>query len=399
MHFQSTWVDSEGAQHRGVHEARDVQALHERLAEEGCILLDAAEQERRTARPTQHRLAERKRLAFVEAMETSLGAGVTVLATLESLAEAEESERDREIYADLILQLEAGSTLAEATAGHSRSFGEIAPALIRAGEQSGQLDAVFGTLARYWQWQRDLRSTARQAMAYPAVILAAAYGLVLFLLSYVVPTLGGVIRKLGDDLPAHSRILFEASGWVAGNLGLVLGGTAAGLATVILAARSDLGRSVLMSIGGQLPLAHAVIHTLDLARLCRTLAAMLQSGLTLVEALTLAEPVLVQSRLKFAVQRVHASLLDGDRFSQAVTETQMLPTIAVGMLRVAENAGDLPRCLERLADSYDKQARAAVQRAIAVLEPAATILLGVIVGGVAAVILSTLYTAIGGLAK
>lgn len=401
MRYRCTYADEHGDRAVAVQEAENEQALYEALQREGRILLQARSLAPRETRPRKlsARLSSADLMALTQALETSLDAGVPLLAVLEAMRDQETEPRVRQLYATIIEDIQRGSSLADALAAHPRAFPDVYTALVRAGESSGSLPMVFARLGGFLQWREKLRSTAKHAMVYPCVVGTAAYGLVMFLLWFVIPRLGEILRKVSDDLPAASRILLDVSDIVAGNILLVLAGTAALVFAAYWALQSDLGKSVASSVAVRLPIAKGVVRALNLAKLCHTISLLLRAGLTMTTSLQLTRSTLTLPDLRDRIGRIEADLEGGQRVCDAFQRAEVLPPLGLSMLRVSEEAGGLPKCFERLGESLDRQAQSAVERLVAMLEPAITVLLGVIVGTIAAVIISTLYKAVGGLAR
>lgn len=396
MRFRSTYVDQAGSTVTAVLEAPDEQSLHEDLHRGGCTLVRA----RPVTAPSEgprDRLRPARLLLFLQSLQNALDAGVPMLAALTALREQEADPACARVHADLADRIAGGQPLSEAMAAHPRSFSPVMCALVRVGESSGNLPEVLGSMVGLLEWRLSIAATVRQAAIYPAIVFAAGYALVLFLLAFVLPQLGGVLEKIGSELPAASRLLIDLSRAVAGNVGWVLLATALLLALAWAALRTQRGRALCLRSLGHLPVAREVVRTLDLVQLCRNLAVMLHAGLTLPMAIEHAAGGL--PRLGAALLRVRDRVLGGGNLTEVLAEHAVLPPVAVSMVRVGEDTGRLAQAFERLARSYDREVRAAVKRALGLLEPVVTILLGVVVGGVAVLVITTVYSALRGLGR
>jgi type II secretory pathway component PulF len=397
--YSSTYLDEAGREGTATLEARDEQDLHEILHRQGRLLLRATTG-KSEVKVKSRRFPPKKLLIFTQSMESSLDAGVPVLQALESIKDQEDDPRYATVYDGLCERLTGGGSLAECLKAYPRSFSPIYASLVHAGESSGKLPSVFATLGSFLEWRSELVATARQAMIYPAIVMTAAYALVLFLLTFVIPSLGEVIGKLGaDELPTASLWLISISGVVNENILTVIGASLAAVIALVFAMRTDRGRALLTGSLNRLPVARTVVSTLNIAQLCRTMSALLGSGITVIQAMELAEPALSLPSLRNGLRQSKEKILAGSKVHSALQEVRLLPPVALGMVRIGEESGDLPKCFDRLGRMYDREAKAAVKRALAMLEPAVVVALGVIIGSVAAVIISTLYTAVGGLGR
>jgi len=400
LRYRSVYLDHDGSRSTAVLEARDEQELHEQLFLDGRVLLQAKPAKGDAGSGRAARLSSRKLLVLVQSLESALDAGVPILAALAAMQDQEKDPRFERIYRRLFEQVEAGLPLSAAMAEFPRSFSPVLCAMVEAGEESGSLPGVLASLGEYLVWKQELTSTARQAMIYPIVVLSAGYGLVLFLMSFVVPRLGDIIAKLGEDaLPWAGRMLIESSSFVAANIHWVVLGSIAAVLVAILGLRTDRGRSGATAVIVRIPVARSVVRTLSLAQTCRNLHVLLGAGLTVTHALQLTSRAVNERQLRSGLERAREGILSGSKINEAFQRERLLPPVALTMLRVGEDAGRLPSSFGRLSTLYDREAKDAVKRALAMLEPAVTVVLGIIVGGVAALIITTIYTAMGAMGK
>ncbi|MGE3174644.1 MAG: type II secretion system F family protein [Planctomycetota bacterium] len=400
MRYRSTYLEEGGRSVTAVLEAPDEQALHEQLHRSGRTLvrvraLDAAD----PGLASQARLRPSRVLLFLQALENALDAGVPLLTALAALEEQEDDAAAAAIYADVRARIAGGQTLSDALAHYPRSFPPVSCALVRVGESSGNLPAVLASMVGFLEWRASIAGTVKQAALYPAVVLTAGYGLLLFLMSFVIPKLGSVLAKMGDQLPAASRMLIRSSEFVAANLGAILLGSVAAVAGLVLLVRTDGGRALFARVFGAVPVASGIVRSLGLVQTCRNLAVMLHAGITLPAAVEHTAAAVGLPRLRESLLAVRDRLLGGNRLCDALQEHEVLPPLALSMVRVGEDSGRLPQSFERLAQVYDREVREAVKRALSLLEPVVTIVLGIAVGGVAVLVITTIYGAMKGLGR
>jgi type IV pilus assembly protein PilC len=399
MRYRSTFLEADGTRGTAVLEAPDEQQLHLRLHERGRTLLRARPVQSSEPVVRSRPLPPRKLLLLVQSLESSLDVGVPLIVALTAILEHEHDARTKTMYQDIVDRVSGGAPLSAAMAAYPRTFPPVFRALVRAGESSGSLPRVFAALAEDLEWRLELGGVARQAMVYPLVVLTAGYGLVLFLLAFVLPRLGDVLAKIGGELPAASRALIELSGFVAANVPAVLLGSAAAAAALVMLVRSDRGKSLLAGAFARLPVARDVVHTLGLAGLCHNLSVLLDAGLMVTDSLELSGNALAVRRTRQSVHAARERILGGAKVTEAFSASALLPPVAISMVRIGEEGGSLPKSFARLSAMYDRHAKEAVKKAIALLEPLVTVLLGVIVGGVAALVITTIYSAMQGIGR
>lgn len=402
MRFRSTILEADGTQSLAVLDAADEQALHDQLHREGRALLrvralDTAPVARTVS--TQVRMATRRLLLLTQALHEALDAGVPLLGTFRAVAEEEEDPGIRALLHDLGERVAAGQMLSDSLAVYPRSFPAIYCALIRAGEQSGSLPEVLGSIAGFLEWRLEIGATVKQAMIYPLVVAAAGYAMVLFLLAFVIPRLGSVLSKMGGELPWASRMLIGASGFVADNIGAIAVGSIAAAGAAAWLLRRPACQSLMLQLLGALPVVRDLMTTLAIAQFARTFSVLLRSGLTMTNALELGGASVSLPRVRAGIDGARERILAGARLGEALRGEDVLPPMALSMVVVGEEAGRLPITFERLARLYDREVKAAVKRALGLLEPVVTVLLGVVVGGVAVLVVGTIYSAMKGIGK
>lgn len=400
MRFSTTVLDAEGTSVREELEATDVQELHAQLHRQGRTLVRA----RPLDTPTETVVVEvelkpRRLLLLTQALGEALEAGVPLLSTFHAVADQEVDARVVTLLEDVAARVEAGQVLSDAMAAHPRAFPAVYCALVRAGEQSGSLPKVLFSIAGFLEWRLEIGGIVKQAMVYPLVVATAGYGMLLFLLSFVIPRLGAVLSKIGTELPAASRMLIDVSAFVEGHVVAVILASLALAAGAWIALRTRPARELFAAVMASVPVLRGVVATLSIAQFCRTFGVLLQAGLTMTHALELAAASVTSPRFRDDIDTVRLRILGGERLVDVAEDVELLPPVALSMVRVGEEAGRLPITFERLSRLYDREVKASVKRALGLMEPIVTVLLGVVVGGIAVLVVTTIYTAMKGLGK
>jgi len=406
MRYRAKVLEPGGATSTALLDADDEQSLHQQLHGEGRTLLTAqaldalpADADDDVGEVDDVRLSPRRLLLLTQALYEALDAGVPLLGTFAAIAEQEEDDRVADLLTSIGERVAAGQALSDALAAHPKAFPSLYCSLVKAGEQSGSLPEVLQSVASYLEWKLDIAATIKQAMIYPALVAGAGYGMVLFMLSFVIPRLGSVLEKMGGNLPAASLMLIKVSGVVAENVWLILGGTVAAVVAAVLALRTAPVQGALLSMLARLPVVRDLVSTLALAQFCRTFGVLLNAGLTMTNALELGGGAVALPEVRDGLAAARERILGGSRLGESLKEEQVLPPVALSMVMVGEEAGRLPITFERLSRLYDREVKAAVKRALGMMEPIVTVLLGVIVGGVAVLVVSTIYSAMRGIGK
>jgi len=402
MRFQSTILEADGSQVTKELEAVDEQSLHDRLHREGKTLLRVRLVEGAKAPSGDApsvKVNSRRLLLLTQAMQESLDAGVPLLAAFDALAEQEEDPKLEGMLQDLGQRVSSGQELSEALKAHPRAFPSVYCSLVKAGEQSGSLPSVLESIASYLEWKIEIAGVVKQAMIYPAVVISAGYGMVLFMLSFVIPRLGSVLEKIGGDLPAASQMLISASDFVAQYVWWIVFASIGSVISVIVMTKTSWIKDIFVSILASLPIVRNVVSTLAVAQFARTFSVLLRAGLTMTHALELGAAAVGSPRFRRGLLAARNRIVSGARLGEAFHEEDLLPPVALSMVKVGEEAGRLPVTFERLSRFYDREVKAAVRKALGMLEPIVTVLLGLVVGGVAVLVVITIYSAMKGVGK
>jgi len=384
FHYKAVRMDGEPVE--GEVEAPDEAAVIRQLQQEGLIPLSA-----RPAGGLRDQIFSNRRTQHIKIKEignltrelaTLLEAGLTLDRSLQILIELGDEERVIRILTDIQSKVRGGATFSNALEQQGGQFPHLYINMVRAGESSGALDGVLARLADYLERTADLRETVISALVYPLILLVVAGLSVIVLLVFVVPKFAVLFQDMGATLPLPTRIvmglgdMFRDYWWVL----LVL---IAGIAVMIdkTLAKPEMRYLFDSKILG-LPLFGDLIWKLETSRFCHTLSTLLKSGLTLLSALNLAKEVVNNTRLKDLMVEASDDLKRGRGLALPFSERDILPQMALQMIRVGEESGALDTMLTKVATIYDKETQASVKRLLTLLEPALIIGLGIVVAGI-----------------
>lgn len=316
---------------------------------------------------------------FTQELVSLLEAGLTLFECLETLHEKETVDSSRRLLGKLCAELREGRPFSDALESERKLFGEIYIATVRASERTGD---ILPALRRFLTYRRQVDALRRKmisAAIYPAMLLLAGGGVMLFMLLYLVPRFSLIYDDLGGDLPLASRLLLEWGRLLHAHTALVLLGLAGVIAAVIWAIlqpawRERLGRRLwrLKGIGPWL-------RKLHLSRFYRAVSMLLQSGIPLPAALRMTQELL-HPALRPALPSVLQVIEEGQSFSDALEKAQLLTPVAQRLIRVGERSGELAALLEKTADFHDEETSLWMERFSRVFEPVLMLLIGFFVG-------------------
>lgn len=347
------------------------------------------------------KISRRGRLAFFRSFSTLIRAGVpmqrSLAVTIDRCADAALAEALRAVLADV----EHGSALSDAMGDRPAAFPPLHVAMIRAGEAGGILDDVLDRLAHYLERDAALRNKVQSALAYPVVVLAGASFLVIFLIARIVPMFASLFASFRVDLPWSTRLLLRLGEllqfpavWL---LGLALSaGSAFGF---VLLRRTPRTAFLLDLLRLRLPIIGPIMRKAIVARLARTLATLLRSGLEIVSAIDAIIPVAGSLVYERVFREVNLSLRNGEALTTPLTHSNLFDPIVLALLRVGEETGLVDEMLLKVAEYFEADVETAVATLSAVIEPALIVFLGTIVGFIVFSIFIPLYSLIGSVSK
>ncbi|MBI4880157.1 MAG: type II secretion system F family protein [Planctomycetes bacterium] len=336
---------------------------------------------------------------FTEKLQILYAAGVPLV---ESLHEIEHGVRDPRMLAiatRVRQEVEEGKNLSEALDLFPRAFPEAYRAAVRAGEQSGALEVVLQRLNAQIEWEQGIRTSVRQALIYPAFLLAAVAGLVVFLFTFLLPRLMKVFIESRVDLPGPTKVVVAISSFVQSRGLLLLALLGVLVAAFIAARRFDRGRQALDRGIMNLPLIGPLLRKLASARFIATLKTLHEAGTPILSALLLSRNAAGNACLAQDIDRVIARLEDGVPLAQAMSESRHLETLVPKMIAIGEKSGALTEALAHVVELYDREVQAGTKRLISCAEPAILLLSGCVVGFVVFATMLPLFRLFGAIKK
>ena len=392
--FRYLAVDPSGRLTRGVIEAADEAGAAAVLRAQGCLPM-RTEPAAGTARfdrlwpgaASPSPLSRGDVADMVAELAVMLEAGQDIDAALRFLALTAPRARGRRIADVMREAVRNGAALADAMARQAGSFSAIDVAMVRAGEAGGRLAACLGELASLLERQRALRATLRTAMIYPALLLVASMGAITLMLTWVLPQFVPLFAQSGAPLPALTAALIAAGDFVSA-YGIALLGV---VLFMLLAARSALRQPAVSRWADRLtlhlPLLGRLAREAAAARFCRMLGTLLGSGVPLLAALAIVQDATGNGAVRGAIAAASLSARGGAGLSAALEQADVFPVRTVHLLRLGEANARLAGLALRAADIHETETSRGVQRLVAILVPAMTIVMGAAVATIVSALL------------
>lgn len=387
--YRSTTM--EGQITEGVIEAPDEKAAIERLKNTGVIPLEV-KAPREVGLKAKLRLKGRRvdLVTFTAELSALLGAGLPLDRSLNILAEISEHKGMKDIVQSLLKSIREGGSFSEALRKHPGVFSLLYVNMVRAGETGGVLDVILERLNEFLESAKELRDHVFSAMIYPTILFVTGGLSIILLLTFVLPRFSVIFTELGSSLPLSTQILLTVSetlrsyGWI-----FLLAIAAAWLAFRNYI-RSERGRYWWDTM--KLKLMGDVIIKLETARFCKTLGTLLASGVPLLQALNNAGEIIGNRAVAAAVDCVSRGAKEGKGISFPLSQTNVFPQLALSMIKVGEETGQLDQMLIRIAVTYEKSLRQAIKRFMAFLEPVLILIMGLVIGFIVVSVLLAIFS-------
>jgi general secretion pathway protein F len=329
---------------------------------------------------------------FTRDLALLLRAGARINDGLELLAADPDFGRLRPVVADIRSRVVAGESFAEALARHEGLFPPMYVALIRVGEASGSLDQVLEVLADERTRTEALKRRLGDAIRYPLFVLGAAACVLLFFLTFVLPQFASVLQDFGAKVDPFILGFLNFSTFLRANSDAVLAGTAALIAIAWLLLRQESVRRGFMNGATRLPVIREVMKFYRTSLFCRNLGLLLGSGVNLTTTLR----ILVDMMSSVGSSTVWTDAADrvrhGAKLSDALADTKALPSMAVRMLRLGDETGQLPVLAGRIAEFYEAKLQRTLDRVVGIAGPAAIIVISIVVGGLIVSVMTALMS-------
>lgn len=397
--FNYKAVKANGEVMEGEMEASDQAALIRQLQQDGLIPIKTWASGKGglgslfSFSKKKQQIKQEKILHFTRELATLLEAGMTLDRALQILVELSDDEMMTRMMESIREKVQSGDTLSDALAAQPKVFSSLYISMVKAGEAGGVLQNVLMRLVDYLERSHELRESIRSALIYPTILLVVAGLSVAGLLVFVVPQFSQMFEDMGQALPLPTQIVvglgdFLREYWWA-LLAVALLATAYGQTYF---ARPEVKRVWDGRLLGW-PLLGDLIAKVETARFSRTLATLLSNGLPLLMALNLVKDVVANGVIAESIAQAADNLKRGKGLADPLIEEDVLPPLALQMIKVGEESGNLEPMLNKVADVFDEEVRASVKRMLTLLEPLLIVGLGIIVAGIIVSILMAVLSA------
>ncbi len=331
-------------------------------------------------------------ITFFFNLDQLFRSGVPLLECLNDLHDSMDDPQFRKIIAAMIASIESGSTLSQSMAMHPQAFNPIFISLTHAGEESGRLPEVFTHLTESLKWQDEMAAQTRNMMIYPAFVGTVVIAITFFLMIYLVPQLVTFIKGMGQELPFQTRLLLATSAIFVSYWYVMLALPVILFVIFKLALRLHPGLQYqLDNLKLHFWPTGPILRKIILARFANTFAMMYASGINILDCIANSRELSNNLVISRSLEQVGLEIESGKNLTQSFHSTGIFPPLVIRMLKVGEATGNLDAALRNVSYFYDRDVKDSIKKIQVMIEPAMTVILGLLLGWVMLSVLSPIY--------
>ncbi|WP_088007244.1 type II secretion system F family protein [Indiicoccus explosivorum] len=330
-------------------------------------------------------------IMFLRQFATLMRAGVTIVNAIEILSQQVESKGLQKALHSASEDLRKGNSLSDAFAKHPKIFEPLTLNLLKAGEMSGNIDEALDRLAIHYDKAYQTRQKVISAMTYPAVVGVLAIGVVIFLLTSIVPMFVDMFNDFGGELPAITRFVMGASEVVQQYWYLVMLTVVGVVVAIAMLKRTPQGKMAIDTFLLRMPIFGKILKKSALARMMRSLSSLFTSSVPILQAMSMVEKVVGNEVMAKVIRESRESLHKGGSMTEPMKNHWAFPPLIPHMIAIGESTGALDHMLSKVAEFYEKEVEAETERLKALIEPLMIVFLATLVGTIVLAIMMPMF--------
>jgi type IV pilus assembly protein PilC len=378
-------------------EAENVQAAAKLLVERGLSPLEIdVKKEKSSLGGLRSRVPTKQKVLFSRQLSTLINAGLPLVQSLRTVRQQTRNRTLEEIIGKVISDIEAGSSFADALAKYPRVFNDVFTSLIAAGEASGTLDVSLERLATQQEKDAEIVSKVRGAMVYPILVLVVLFGVIIFMMTTVLPQVETLYKNLpGAQLPFVTKILLGVAHFLVHFWWLITIILIVGAVFLVRWVRTEAGRRAFDNLKIHMWPISQLFMKLYMARFARAGATLVGSGVPMIKMLNTTAEAVGNVHVAESIYKVADAVKGGKTLSETIKGDPHFLPLVPDMVHIGEQSGQLEGMLGKIADYYEKEVDNEIKTISTVIEPALMVVVGVIALGVVAAVLLPIYSLAG----
>ncbi|MCR5617663.1 MAG: type II secretion system F family protein [Clostridiales bacterium] len=385
--FRYEVVDAKGKQSSGVIEANNVNDASRLLKADGKYIASIKADTGAsilTADISSPKLKTKDLVIISRQLASLLSAGITIIRALDMLYQQVESKKAKNVVGAIYESIQSGKTLSEAFKEQSAALPSIMVTMVSAGEESGKLDEVMLRLADHFQKEAKLKNKVSSALVYPKILAFVTAVVTVGLMVFVVPRLSDTINELGGELPALTKGVMAFSQSLVKFWYIYILVVAAIVVSFKVWKKSESGSLTWAKLMLKFPIVGKSTKMTAAARFTRTMATLLRSGISVLQAIEITSATLDNKILEKRLYDARIDIRKGMNLSKAIRPIKEFPPMIYAMVAIGEESGTLDSILDKAADFFEDEADSATAKLTAALEPCMIIIMAIVVGLVVA---------------
>ena len=380
----------EGAISEGLIEAADERSALLQLKKSGVIPLKVVKKKSAYRDKISWRSAKNDLETFTTELFSLLNAGLPLDRSLNILAELADDKKMQDIIYSVLNSIRGGSTLSEALEKHPKVFSPLYVNMIRAGESSGALEIVLDKLNEFLESAKELKDHIFSALIYPSILVITGIISIIILVTYVIPKFSTIFSDMGDNLPLATKMLLEFSNIMQSIWWIIVLMIVFGVIAFRNYIKTEKGRYNWDAV--KLKMMGDVIFKLETARFCRTLGALIRNGVPLLAAVKNSKDVVGNRVISSGLDKISKGIKEGQGIAKPLSEANIFPQLALSMIKVGEETGQLDTMLLKVANAYEKSLKVSIKRFVSFLEPALILGMGLLTGFIVISMLMAIFS-------
>lgn len=343
----------------------------------------------------QNHVSTKDRVVFTRQLATLINAGLPLAQSLHTVQEQTNNKKLKVVAQDIISSVEAGSNLADAFAKHPKIFSELFIALVAAGEVSGTLDKALERISDQQEKDAEIASKVKGAMVYPAIVMLVIFGVIIFMLTTVVPQIQNLYTNLHKELPFLTAMMVTAANFLIHFWWLLIIAIVVGVFFLRRWVATANGRRVIDTLKLNVPLFGIMFRKLYMARLNRTGETLLVSGVPMLEMLRITSKAIGNVIVAEEVMRASEKVKSGKGLAYSLKNEQYILPLVPQMISIGEQSGSIDSMMAKAATFYENELDNTIRSISTAIEPILMVVLAVVAGGMVGAILLPIYGLIG----
>lgn len=384
-------IDANGKIKRGTIEANSEETAKTKLRTEGLNITEFGESKDIEFK-FKKKVKNKDLSVFCKQFAAVLRAGVPVISALDMMATSTENKTLRAAIEEAEVHVQKGGTLADALRLNKDVFPDMLANMVAAGESSGKMEICFERMAAQFEKDGHIEGKIKSAMMYPIVILVVVTGVVILMLTSVIPTFSEMFKEMGAELPAATQMLVNASDFLVKRWYVVLIIAVALIVGIKFFAQTEFGQEFNGNAALKIPIFGNLNVKTAAATFSRTFATLLASGIPMVEAVEQTANVMKNKVIRDKLKDCKVQVMRGVPLSKPVKDMQIFPEMLSQMMHIGEETGNIEDMMEKVADFYEDEVDLATDALTSAMEPLIIVVMAVVVGGMVIAIYSPILS-------